>query len=124
VIPASDYYEWKATPTGKQPYYISTADGSVLSFAGLWDEWQDIESGDIVKSCTIIVTDANDFTRKIHDRMPVVLSAEQLPQWLVGKAGAELLKPAPETMLRMWPVSRKVNRAGNDNDPKLVEPLQ
>ena len=53
MIPASDYYEWKATPTGKQPYYISTADGSVLSFAGLWDEWQDIESGDIVKSCTL-----------------------------------------------------------------------
>src|SRR5512136_379848 len=66
LIPASGYYEWKATPTGKQPYYISAADGSVLSFAGLWDEWQDIESGDIVKSCTIIVTDANNLTRKIH----------------------------------------------------------
>jgi len=58
VVPASGYYEWKATPTGKQPYYISAADGSVLSFAALWDEWQDIESGDIVKSCTIIVTNA------------------------------------------------------------------
>ena len=35
VIPASGYYEWKPTPTGKQPYYISARDGSVLSFAGL-----------------------------------------------------------------------------------------
>ena len=51
VIPASGYYEWKPTPTGKQPYYISAADGSVLSFAGLWDEWHDIETGEIVKSC-------------------------------------------------------------------------
>ena len=124
VIPASGYYEWKATPTGKQPYYISAADDSMLSLAGLWDEWQNIESGEIVKSCTIIITDANDFTRKIHNRMPVVLSAKQLPQWLVGKAGEELLKPAPENILRTWPVSRKVNRVGNDNDPKLIEPLQ
>ena len=41
VIPASGYYEWKADAEGKQPYYISAADGSVLSFAGLWDEWHD-----------------------------------------------------------------------------------
>jgi putative SOS response-associated peptidase YedK len=39
VIPASGYYEWKLTPTGKQPYYISAADGSVLSFAGLGPAW-------------------------------------------------------------------------------------
>ncbi len=123
VIPASGYYEWKTTPTGKQPYYISAADGSVLSFAGLWDEWHDLENGEIVKSCTIIVTDANDFTRKIHDRMPVVLGAKQLPLWLTGAAGTELLKPAPENMLQMWLVSRKVNRVGNDNDLTLVEPL-
>jgi len=121
VIPASGYYEWKATPSGKQPYYISAADDSVLSFAGLWDEWHDIESDDVVKSCTIIVTDANEFTRTIHNRMPVVLSAKQLPLWLTGAAGIELLKPAPEGALRMWPVSRKVNRVGNDNDATLIE---
>jgi putative SOS response-associated peptidase YedK len=54
LIPASGYYEWKATPTGKQPYYISARDGLVLSFAGLWDEWQDIETGEAVKTCVLI----------------------------------------------------------------------
>ena len=73
VVPASGYYEWKPTPTGKQPYCISAANGSVLSFAELWDEWHDMETGEIVKSCTIIVTAASDLTRKIYDRMPVVL---------------------------------------------------
>ncbi len=77
-----------------------------------------------MKSCAIIVTDANDLTRKIHDRMPVVLGTKQLPLWLTGAAGTELLKPALESMLQMWPVSRKVNKVGNDTDPKLVEPLQ
>jgi len=55
IIPASGYYEWKPTPTGKQPYYISARDGSILPFAGLWDEWHDPESGEQVRSCTIIV---------------------------------------------------------------------
>ena len=35
IIPASGYYEWIARPDGKQPYYISAADGGALSFAGL-----------------------------------------------------------------------------------------
>lgn len=123
VIPASGYYEWKATPTGKQPYYISAQDGSVLSFAGLWDEWHDIETGETRKTCTIIVTAANNLTRNIHDRMPVVLGVEQFRPWLAGVGGTELLKPAAD-ILQMWPVSRRVNRVGNDDDPKLIEAIQ
>jgi hypothetical protein len=30
-----------------------------------------------------------------------------------------MLKAAPEDMLQMWPVSRKVNRVGNESDPTL-----
>jgi putative SOS response-associated peptidase YedK len=45
LIPASGYFEWQPTPNGKQPYYISAADGSVLSMAGLWEQWTDIETG-------------------------------------------------------------------------------
>jgi len=40
-----------------------------------------------------------------------------------GTAGTELLKPAPDEMLQLWPVSRRVNRPGNDNDPKLIEAI-
>jgi putative SOS response-associated peptidase YedK len=31
------------------------------------------ETGELMTSCTIIVTDANELTRLIHNRMPVVL---------------------------------------------------
>jgi putative SOS response-associated peptidase YedK len=124
IIPASGYYEWKPTPTGKQPYYISARDGSPLPFAGLWDEWHDPEDGQQIRSCTIIVTDANTLTRPIHDRMPVILVAAQQTAWLASAAAAtELLRPAPNEMLQMWPVSRRVNRADNENDPKLIEAI-
>jgi putative SOS response-associated peptidase YedK len=39
IIPASGYFEWKTMPEGKQPCFISAADGGVLGIAGLWDRW-------------------------------------------------------------------------------------
>jgi putative SOS response-associated peptidase YedK len=122
LIPASGYYEWQPTPTGKQPYTITSADGAVLSFAGLWDQWHNVETGERVASCTVIVTAANDATRAIHDRMPVVLAERDVERWITGNVGGELLRPAPSEALRLWPVSRRVNRTGQADDSRL-EPV-
>src|SRR3984893_15509482 len=84
IIPASGYYEWIKRPDGKQPYYISGADGGVLSFAGLWDRWKNPETREPVVSSTIIVTDAKALTRPIHDRMPVLLDNADIKSWLNG----------------------------------------
>jgi len=125
IVPASGYYEWRAAEGGKQPYFISAARGEVLSIAGLWDQWKDPETGEPVLSATLIVTSANDFTRPIHDRMPVLLGQRDHEAWLTGKAGVELLRPAPNDLLRMWPVSKRVNKTGvGDDDPSLIEPFE
>ena len=73
-------------------------------------------------SCTMIITDANEFVAKIHDRMPVLLQPKDFDGWLAGTAGTELLKPAPDDYLQTWTVSRRVNssRAPSD-DPTLIE---
>jgi len=110
IIPASGYYEWIARPDGKQPYFISVPDGGVLSFAGLWDRWKNPETGERVASCTIIATDANALTRPVHDRMPALLDKADFRPWLTGAAGAQILRPAAEDRVRMWPVSRRVNK--------------
>jgi putative SOS response-associated peptidase YedK len=97
---------------GKQPYFISAANGELLSIAGLWD------GSESVLSCTLIVTAANDFTQRIHDRMPVLLGHHDFEAWLTGKAGVELLRLAPNDLLCMWPVSKRVNVSGRgDDDP-------
>ena len=125
IVPASGYYEWRTIDKTKQPYFISAADCAVLSIAGLWDEWKDPETKELVLSATLIVTAANDFTRKIHDRMPVLLGRHDLDAWLSGKAGVELLRPASNDLLRMWPVSKRVNMSGRgDEDPSLTEPVE
>jgi putative SOS response-associated peptidase YedK len=122
IIPASGYYEWRTMSDGKQPYYITPRNDSILSFAGLWDEWDRVNN-ETVTSCTIIITDANSFTRTIHDRMPVILEREKVGAWLSGEAGTELLRPAPDDLLRMWPVSKRVSKPGNTDDASLIEPI-
>jgi putative SOS response-associated peptidase YedK len=108
--------------TGKQPYYYTARDGSPLTIAGLWDEWKNIETGEPIKSCTVIVTNANEIAAKIHDRMPVLLSSDEFEPWLSGQAGMEILNRAPELALQVLPVSRRVNssRAPGD-DPTLID---
>jgi putative SOS response-associated peptidase YedK len=121
LIPASGYYEWKGTPTGRQPYYFTASDGSPLTMAGLWDDWKDIETGQRLKSCTMIITSANEFVRAIHDRMPVLLQPQDFDAWLTGHAGIERLRPAANDYLQMWPVSRRVNSSrAADDDPTLI----
>jgi hypothetical protein len=65
---------------------------------------------------------ADELTRPIHDRTPVVLDKADIGRWLNGEGGTELLKRAAEDRLRMWPVSRRVNKTGTgDDDPTLLD---
>jgi putative SOS response-associated peptidase YedK len=113
----SGYYEWKDTPSGKQPWYFTAADGSpLLTAAGLWDEWKNRDTGERLKSCTMIITEPNEVAAEIHDRMPVFLTKEQFTPWLSGDAGAEYLKPVPNDYLQRWPVSKRVNSSKADAD--------
>jgi putative SOS response-associated peptidase YedK len=112
LIPASGFYEWKLTGQSKKlPYYIHRADGKPMAFAGLWDIWKADASEAPLVSCTIITTDANREMKSVHDRMPVILEPEHWKEWLdahISGAG-ELLLPAKDGVLDIYPVSTKVN---------------
>ena len=84
--------------------------------AGLWDEWKNRETGERLKSCTMIITEPNGFAAEIHDRMPVFLTEDEFAPWLSGQAGAEILKPAPNDFLQRGPVSKRVNSPKADAD--------
>jgi hypothetical protein len=58
-------------------------------------------------------------------RPPVLLRAEDFDAWLSGSLGADALRPAAESALREWPVSRRVNRAGvGEDDPTIIEKVE
>src|ERR1700730_18697474 len=124
LIPASGYYEWHDATDGKQPYYFTRRDEAPITIAGLWDEWRDRQAGETIRSCAMIITDANEFVGELHDRMPVILEPEQVEAWLTGTAGLEILKPAANDVLQCWPVSPRVNSSrAPDDDTTLIEPV-
>ena len=127
LIPSEGFYEWKSQPGGKTPYLIRRKDGAPFALAGLWERWHG-EDGQALESCTIIVTDANDLVRGIHERMPVILEREDYAAWLDpdnGDTGAltALLKPTDPGPWTLHPVSRLVNSARNDT-PELLRAVE
>ena len=126
LIPASGYYEWQDTPSGKQPYYFTRRDGQVMTIAGLWSNWKDKTTGEDLKSCTMVITEPNKFVADVHDRMPVILEARDFEQWERGdvKDASALMKPAGEDVLQKWQVSKRVNSSrASDEDATLIEKI-
>jgi putative SOS response-associated peptidase YedK len=126
LIPADGFYEWQARPGGKQPFYIHMADGRPFAFAGLWEQWRTPE-GPWLETCTILTTAANELMSPLHDRMPVIVAPEHYGLWLdpgLHDAGPlqELLAPYPAEAMAVSPVSKAVNKVGND-DPSLIAPV-
>jgi len=126
LLPLSGYYEWQDTSGGKQPWYFTARDGApLITAAGLWDQLKNRETGERIKSCTMIITEPNAFVAEVHDRMPVLLQPEQFDHWLSGDMTVEELKPAPNDYLQRWMVSKRVNSSKADkDDPTLVEPVK
>ncbi len=142
VVPADGFYEWAATDGGKEPYRVTISDGSVFGMAGLWERWHppqrqtglgefggegEGESAtadpDPVETFTVVTTEPNDVVGELHDRMAVVLDADEVDAWLHGddEARRSLLGPyAGETSA--YRVSRAVNDPGNDS-PVVAEPV-
>lgn len=83
-----------------------------FGFAGLWETWKPPE-GDEIKSCAIITTNANEFLKDVHDRMPVILPREKENVWLDPDAEITrllaLLKPYDSAAMEYYPVMRAVN---------------
>ncbi len=123
LVPVDGFFEWKKIGKRKQPYMIAMVDRAPFTLAGLWENWKDPESGEWVRTFTIITTDANELVATIHDRMPVVIGPEDRERWLKGPNPKELLKPYPAKQMTMWPVSPDLNSPKNDR-PDLLDPIE
>ena len=124
LVVADGFYEWTPRARDHQPYHFSRGDGSLLAFAGLYEDWHG-EGGELIESCTVLTTAANADLEGVHHRMPVILVAENFGAWLGEGADPEALKalmqPAPSATLTKKAVGRVVNSPRND-DPSCLLP--
>jgi putative SOS response-associated peptidase YedK len=127
LLPADGFYEWKALPAKpgarprKQPVRVGMKDGSLFAMAGLHERWRSPE-GEVLDSCTIVTTRANEALAGVHDRMPVIIAARDYARWLDARIPdvADLIAPYPGAAMTWYPVSTRVNGVGHD-DASLIE---
>ena len=127
LVPADGYYEWQARDgRSKQPYFIHRGDEAMVAFAGLYEDWDGPRGR--VRSCTVLTQDSHGPLASIHDRMPVLVSAQDWASWLDPQFDepssllTSLVSDGEAALLRAYPVSTAVNKPGN-NGAQLLDPL-
>jgi putative SOS response-associated peptidase YedK len=120
VVLADGFYEWRREGDVKTPYFISLASGKPFALGGLWENWHDRDSDESIQSTALITTEANDFMRPLHHRMPMILESDAANDWLGGDRTMLEAAAANSPPLRAWPVDRRVNNARNQGE-ELIE---
>ena len=122
LVLADGFYEWQKLGKQKRPMRIVMRSGEPFAFAGLWETWRDPQ-GDVIPSCAIITTAANDTLSPIHDRMPVILPRDLEDFWLDDtvsdpEALTSVLNPYYDGGMEAYEVSTLVSSARN-NGPEV-----
>jgi len=82
LIPVAHFYEWSGPKGRKLTHKFSDPQGGWLWMAGMWEASR--EHGECF---TMLTTSANGLMAPIHDRMPVVLSDQEIGRYLRGELG-------------------------------------
>ena len=91
LILSDGFFEWQwLDPKGKhkQKYTITLPENQLFAFAGLYNNWVDPVTGEIINTYTILTTEANELMSIIHNskkRMPLILHPEDESLWLSGE---------------------------------------
>ncbi|WP_047229197.1 SOS response-associated peptidase [Pseudomonas brassicacearum] len=108
IIPAAAIYEpdWRS---GKAiATRIARTDGELMGIAGLWEQWRDPGTGEILHSYTMLTINADDhpFMRNYHKpqdekRMVVILPKVLHRDWLKAEAGdsMEFMRQYPAELI-------------------------
>lgn len=109
LIPATSFYEWQETESGKQPFVFEYTKG-LFAFAGIWNKFTNSKHESDI-GFSIITTTPNKEVAQVHDRMPVILDPTQKSEWL-ERGSMEILKPLADGMLERKQVDRAIFRKG------------
>ncbi|MEQ9039177.1 MAG: SOS response-associated peptidase [Silicimonas sp.] len=97
IVPCDGWYEWTGEKRRKQPWRIRPADGGLMAFAAITDDWK-APGGRIVKQVATVTCEPSADVRDIHHRMGVILRPNQFEEWLSGdeETAKALMRPFPD----------------------------
>ena len=124
LLPVDGWFEWQQTGRGKQPYFLTLKDGSPLSFAALWERWD--QGASPLETFTIITTVASPGLEDLHHRQPAIIDPRWFNNWLDPRtplpALLELARQPHDGPFQRRAVSSRVNSVRND-DPDVLLPV-
>lgn len=105
LVPCTGFFEWKQVGNSKIKHNIEPTQSDFLFLAGMFDEWVNPNSGEVLKTFCIITQPANELMSEIHNtkkRMPILIDQEKLDEWF-GASYQEAVVPTPESVLMATP---------------------
>lgn len=134
LVPVEGFYDHHEYKGKKYPFYITAKDkDEPLYLAGLWNDWTDKKSGEILNTYTIVTTRANALVAKIHNkpkssndpRMPVILPEDLREEWLKPLSPEEIRELAtyvfPDSKLDTWTVPKLSGKNSPGNVPEASQ---
>lgn len=136
------FYEWQhveyktqgkgarmRTLKEKWPYHINMPEHIPFTMGGIYSEWVNPVTGEILNTLALITTDANELLSEIHNtkkRMPLIIQEQDREKWLSDLPKDEmkaLMKPLPDGILQAHTISKLItNRTDNPNQPAVQKP--
>lgn len=135
LILIDHFYEHHHHKGKTYPFLIKLKNDEPMMLGGLWSEWTNVETGEIVQSISIVTTEGNELLSEIHNnpkmegpRMPLLLAKDVQEQWLQpmhSKTDQEaiqaLIQAYPADEMEAYPVGRLRGKHAAGNVPALLE---
>lgn len=127
LVPADAFIEGPEKEKLNKPFVVYLRDKvRPFAFAGIWDTWENPESGELIHSFAIITTVANELLHLIqHHRSPVILHRSDEKHWLSDNLPlselTRLLVPYPADLMNAYPIAPTIKDPRAD-DPGLIHP--
>lgn len=130
LIPSTGFFEWRDENKKKIPYFIHLKDVEIFSMAGIYENWTNTETGEIISGFSILTTEANTLMEFIHNtkkRMPVILSPENEMSWISNDLNKndiqDLCKPFDESKMNAFIISNDFLKKSFNDESILLPAL-
>lgn len=126
LMPANGFFEWSAGAEAKVPHVFQLRQRRLMAFAALWERWTN-DRGEVIESCAVLTTQANELVSRVHDRMPVIVDHADFSPWLdSGHHDSDFFERVfhslPAEKMECYPVSTHVNNPRSDG-PECIAPV-
>lgn len=132
VIPVNGFFEYHYENSKAHPYFIYS-DRIEFYLGGLWDEWVNTASGEIIFTFSILTTKANELMSKIHNnpklkesRMPFMIESNNIDDWLNKELNSKNISRFPlvkSNQLKAHQVMPLKGKLSLGNVPQVNAPI-